>query len=178
MQQIGGDKESYDAILNTYYTEGLEKIKTIQAQFIQGQVDLFTINVHSIKGSSASVGAMGISEIFRNLEMAGKKNDQEYIKKHLNTAIESFQIHLKEVKKYLEEEKAYEKEEDLGDQIHLILSDLKNIDFESCEKRILKTTLENHGEQLNKMIRQAKEAYEQFDYRMVRSIFEEILKLI
>ena len=87
IQNVGGSEAIYDTILNTYYNEGIDKWKSIPALALESDLSVFTTNVHALKSSSASVGAMGISDMFRELEMAGKDNNRIYIEENLENVL-------------------------------------------------------------------------------------------
>jgi CheY-like chemotaxis protein len=68
---IGFNQDAYAAILNTYYSEGLKYLDMLPDLLEAGDIQLFTTNVHGIKSSSASIGAMEVSGLFKELEFAG-----------------------------------------------------------------------------------------------------------
>ena len=78
----GGKLKSYLAILEIYYTDGLEKLKEIENCLESGNLDLYTINVHALKSASANIGAQKLSETARALETAGEQGDLGFIKTH------------------------------------------------------------------------------------------------
>ena len=69
-------------ILDTFYKDGLKKIKEIKKCLETENYHLYTIYVHALKSSSASIGALDISKTAKSLEMAGKQGDFTYIKRH------------------------------------------------------------------------------------------------
>ncbi|MDR2594482.1 MAG: response regulator [Fibromonadaceae bacterium] len=67
-------------ILDTFYKDGLKKIKEIKKCLETENYHLYTIYVHALKSASASIGALDLSEKAKLLEMAGKQGDFTYIK--------------------------------------------------------------------------------------------------
>ena len=185
---VGGSAETYETILNTYYREGLEKIKEIPQIYEKGDISLFTTNVHSIKGSSASVGALGVSAVFKALEMAGKSNDTEFIDQHLQTALEQFQALLEEVRIYLYERGAFENtdldidREYEGEEEGIQQSDiiklkeaLEQINLKQCEELLHEMSSHNYGKEINHKLSIIKTSYEMFDYHKVKELIQELL---
>lgn len=186
---VGGNEETYLTILNTYYKEGLDKIQEIPKIYESGDISLFTTNVHSVKGSSASVGAPGISAVFKALEMAGKSNDTAYIEQNLNQALEQFQTLLEEVKIYLYEKNALENTESEGEDNHtgaeesISVKDVRNlkdaldqINLKLCEELLLEMASHNYGKDYNRRISAIRNSYEMFDYHKVKELIQELLE--
>jgi len=83
MEKMHLDEASYIGILRSYYTDlpaALERIAHAQKT---GDIKKYVIDVHGIKSTSASVGAMELSELAKQLEFAGKENNLEFIKRHM-----------------------------------------------------------------------------------------------
>lgn len=186
---VGGSEETYITILNTYYKEGLDKLAEIPKIYESGDIQLFTTNVHSVKGSSASVGATGISAVFKALEMAGKSSDTEYIEKNLNKALEQFSMLLEEVRIYLYERGALvtaEEQEQAGAlgaeeslraaDIQLLKEALDQINLKLCEELILELTSHNYGKDHNHSLAVIKTSYEMFDYHKVKELIQGLLQ--
>lgn len=62
-------------LVDTYCTETPQLIESLRASFSAQDSDVFRRAAHSIKSSSASLGAMRLSEHARTLEMIGKSGD-------------------------------------------------------------------------------------------------------
>ncbi len=116
IENIGGDREIYNEILLTYYHEGKEKIGGVKAMSAEEDLSLFTTTVHALKSSSASVGADGISTWFKQLEMAGKAGDREFIDENLDPVTLNFKDLLTVIKKYLDEYGLLEDENEVCDE--------------------------------------------------------------
>lgn len=185
LMQIGGDEATYAIILNTYYREGFEKLECIPEEYANKDISLFTTNVHSIKGSSASIGALEVSELFRELEMAGRGNDLDYIEQHLQESLTKFKELLGEVKQYLISKKAFEGGDEEGteereleefsmEDIEVLKDQLARINIKSCEELIQKMTSSNYGPEINYKVSAIREAFEMFDYHKVRNLLDSL----
>ncbi len=186
---VGGSEEVYATILNTYYREGLEKLEQIPEIYMSGDISLFTTNVHSVKGSSGSVGAAGIAALFKALEMAGKSGDIAYIDENLQDTLVKFSVLLEEVRTYLVEAGAFETETEseaeddentvydklqIG-QIEELQDALIQINLKVCEEMLQDLSSHNYGKEFNKKISNMKSNYEKFDYHKVRDLISELL---
>lgn len=94
MKKMYLDVETYRDILRTY-RDDLDVI-IVRSSKAKNDKDIkaFVIDVHAVKSSSASVGAIELSEMARKLEMAGKDNDIEYIEANFDDFIK----HAKQIK--------------------------------------------------------------------------------
>jgi CheY-like chemotaxis protein/HPt (histidine-containing phosphotransfer) domain-containing protein len=188
---VGGLEEVYLSVLNTYYYEGREKLEAIPGQFMDGDISLFTTNVHALKSSSASVGAMNISERFKALEFAGKENNKYFIEENLDPTLQDFDKVLEKVKEILIEKGAFIDNE--GDGVNVddldkenldpaVINDLQqslnNVNLKRCEEIIADLGGHNYGEEINNNIKRMKEAYDMFDYHTVKDMVAAILNIL
>ena len=185
---IGFNQDAYAAILNTYYMEGIKYLDLLPNLLEVGDIQLFTTDVHGIKSSSASIGAMEVSALFKELEFDGKAGDVEAINGKFNGYLEKFKEILEEVKKYLIDIGKFsetETQENLDDkEAETMTTDiLQNLKTE-LDKMNLKVTDElvpdlaskNFGSQVNGQIKKLKEAYDMFDFHQVKAILNEMIE--
>lgn len=187
INNLGGSEEAYLSVLVSYYKEGLEKIETVPGQLAEGNISLYTTNVHALKSSSATVGAMGISPKFKALEFAGKDNDLEYINNNSEAAFEALVKVLDIVKEYLIEKGAFEEEaeeefvddgnaEELNiDLINELSSCIMAMNLRRCEEILNELSAVNYGADINKKIKAMKDSYDDFEYMEIKSIINEII---
>lgn len=185
---IGFNKDSYCAILNTYYSEGMRKKKDIPTFLANGDISRFTTEVHGIKSSSASIGAMTVSEMFKELEFAGKDNNLELINKKFPVYMEAYDKILQDVHDYLVENNCFEyteetpkdlsltvKEELTREMIEELKSNIDKMNLKECDRIVEDYSLRNFGEEHNRKIAEIKSAYEMFDFHGVKQVLSELL---
>ena len=191
MVDVGGAEDVYYSVLNTYYNEGVDKLEAIPGQFMDGDINLFTTNVHALKSSSASVGALNISERFKALEFAGKDNDRKFIEENLDPTLRDFRELLVKVKQMLVEKGVFEGH-DKGEDPMILLEleeldvevmnelqqSLNNVNLKRCEEIIGELTGHNYGDDINANIRKMKEAYDMFDYHTVKETVKAVQNII
>jgi len=76
----GGTVEYYYETLATFQEDGLERKKEIRRCLDAGNLSLYAIHVHALKGAAANIGADQLSEVAYGLEMAGRRGDLDFIK--------------------------------------------------------------------------------------------------
>jgi len=77
-----GDLEGFQEILCIYHSEGEKRQRQLQQFYQEQDWKNYVITVHALKSNSKSIGADGLAELAKNLEMAGKENRIEYILEH------------------------------------------------------------------------------------------------
>lgn len=77
----GGDDEVYREILAVYAKKGREKIQQIGGLFESRDWKNYIIEVHALKSTSMSIGAIKLSELAKELEMSGKAESYGVIEK-------------------------------------------------------------------------------------------------
>ena len=75
-------KDAYYKILKGYCLEGDKTERQLEELYRKQDWKNYTIAVHGLKSAMHSVGATKVSEIAKLLEMAGKKQDIDYILEH------------------------------------------------------------------------------------------------
>jgi len=183
LEFIGGDFDAYSAILSTYYEEGVRKLNEVPLQYKAEDLSLFTTNVHALKSSSASVGAIGISPLFKELEFAGKEGNRKLIEEKTMPTLEMFTTVLEKVRAYMLE-KGISKEESVEeinnsaeellslDIVKELKSSLASVNLKRCEEIINSLSEVNYGKEHNAIIKNIKNSYERFEYKAVKEEIE------
>ncbi len=74
-ESVGGDEEFIVDLAATYVAEGGDHIAQMQVAASAGDAAAIVRPAHTLKSSSAALGAMRLSEIARGIEMAGRAGD-------------------------------------------------------------------------------------------------------
>lgn len=187
ISNLGGSKEAYLSVLIAFYKEGLQKLTDVPKQFADGDISLYATNVHALKSSSATVGCMGISPMFKALEFAGKDNDTNFIKENSAKTFELFVKVLDKIRDYLDAEGMLdtgEEEESLDslDEVSIdveLLGELKNcimsMNLRRSEEIMDILMSNNYGADINSKVRKIKDSYDNFEYMEIKTIIEEIV---
>jgi signal transduction histidine kinase/CheY-like chemotaxis protein len=98
IQQMGGSEDTYMSVFTTYLDDMKKRKASLLDIIKKGDISMFTIYVHAIKGASAGVRADRLSELAAELEQYGKIQDMNMINNKLN----SFFLELENVIKFAE----------------------------------------------------------------------------
>ena len=74
-----GDREGLREIIRIYHSEGPKRSSQLRQYFKEQDWKNYVITVHALKSNSKGIGAMELSDLALNLEMAGKGNSVNYI---------------------------------------------------------------------------------------------------
>lgn len=100
--QIGllycGGEAGYRKVLICHSQTGDENREKIEQLFAQEDWKNYTIAVHGIKSAMLSIGATHLSELAKELETAGKKNDISYIREHHAKMVEEYRCIIENLK--------------------------------------------------------------------------------
>ncbi|MCR5686361.1 MAG: EAL domain-containing protein [Lachnospiraceae bacterium] len=74
-----GSEESYRKVLQVFCDEIEKRVDTIKNALDRGDIERYTVEVHSIKSSARVIGASKLSKLAEELENAGNDGDREKI---------------------------------------------------------------------------------------------------
>ncbi len=185
---IGFNQEAYAAILNTYYAEGMKYLRVLPDLLEVGDIQLFTTDVHGIKSSSAAIGAMEVSALFKELEFAGKAVDTDTIMRKFDGYLDKFKAILEEVKAYLVSKESFidgdagpdpeerEAEELTAEMLQQLKAELDKMNLKVTDQLVPEMASRNFGADVNAMMKKLKAAYDMFDFHQVKAILNEMMQ--
>ena len=88
LKEIMGD--AFSMLINTFIDDTGKLIQSLAELQQQNDLEVFTRNAHSIKSSSANVGALQLSAIAADLEAMGKSGDISDSKDQIEALINEF----------------------------------------------------------------------------------------
>lgn len=83
-----GTLADYKKVLAIFLRHGTAKEEKIRSLLENKEYEEYIIEVHSLKSSAANIGALELSRLARELELAGKNSDYEYISEHTDALLE------------------------------------------------------------------------------------------
>ncbi len=125
----GGSEEGYYDILDVYINNSEEYKQSLINRFQTQDWKNYTTEVHALKSSSLSIGAVQISELAKTLEMAGKEGRYEIIREHHEKVISLYDKVVELAKMYLND-KGYQKEIMITEEVQ----DMKVITIEEFKE--------------------------------------------
>lgn len=84
-----GDEEGFREIIAIFHTEGKKRRENLTRYFEEQDWKNYVICVHALKSNAKGVGAGDLSEMARELEMAGRENRVGYILEHHEEMMEN-----------------------------------------------------------------------------------------
>ncbi|MGN0587320.1 MAG: ATP-binding protein [Oscillospiraceae bacterium] len=90
MNYTGGDVDAYNEILEVYVRKAQEKHDYIQQLFNEKSWKNYVIEVHALKSSSLTVGSKPLSELAKELELAGKAENYSLIEEKNGAMLEMY----------------------------------------------------------------------------------------
>ena len=169
-------EDIYISILKTYFTDLKNAVIRINEAREREDIKKFVVDVHGIKSTSASVGAMELSELAKALETAGKENNKEFIDEHINHFMQSCDEIIHVLQQYFEKEETV-----LSQEMSVLepqwLSDMR----EACEEMDSLRTVEllekikgkRYSEKETELVTQIEEYVDLYDYDEVVSLLQQ-----
>ena len=140
LSYIGGSRELYISLLQTYLDGSEERIRKLEECKNKEDIFNYDITIHGLKGISASIGADSMAVAAAGLEEACKdpQTAMTYIQMNHDQAVSRYRELLQQIKKWLaniETDGKIEKEAVTNiTEMLTIISDLKTAVFEYKEK--------------------------------------------
>lgn len=113
MKNCGGSLEEYYPVIEIVRKYGSSRIQKLQKLMEQEDYEHYTIDVHALKSTAANIGAMELSQMAYEQEMAGKQGNFELLRKKYKDLLDLYALVLEEIEqlqKQAEQEKKKEAE--------------------------------------------------------------------
>ena len=68
----GGDREFLEELVDIFLTDAEERVEELKEALSRGEADAFSRTAHKLKGSSANMGAVRLTDIARDMESMGR----------------------------------------------------------------------------------------------------------
>ena len=94
----GGDREFLQELVDIFLTDAAERVAELKDALSKGEAEDFGRTAHKLKGSSANMGAVGLSDIAKDMEAMGRARSLD----SADTLIESLQEELGRVRESLQ----------------------------------------------------------------------------
>lgn len=85
-----GDLDGYMSIVSTFHRSAKTKAEEIEAYYLTGDLENYTIMVHALKSSARIIGAKALSELAKELEFAGKEKNETFIKENTDRLLSMY----------------------------------------------------------------------------------------
>ncbi len=99
IENCGGQLEDYLNICRIAYHHGFDKIRKLRESWKAKDYDRYILEVHSLKSTAASIGAMEISEQAKEQEYAGKEGDYALIDEKMEQLLQNYEEFLQKLER-------------------------------------------------------------------------------
>lgn len=86
-----GDSDIYMEVLETALEEGRDKIPLIRDSVENGDYERYLIEVHGLKNAAKSIGAMTLSQMSYEQEMAARQGDYDCVNQNYKALLEKYE---------------------------------------------------------------------------------------
>lgn len=101
IQNTAGEESFYIEILELYLSEAQAKKNLLQSYLDAGDMKNYAIQVHALKSTMRSMGAMKAGDLAFDLETHSKKEDLEYVRAHHENMIKETELAEENMRRYL-----------------------------------------------------------------------------
>ena len=98
MEYCMDDEEFYNEMLETYLEDSAEVVEGMRKAYEDSDIGLYATKVHALKSTSKTIGAVGLSELALELEMAAKASDIEQLRQKADGCLELYGKVVEEVR--------------------------------------------------------------------------------
>ena len=152
-----GGKEGFLSILQVFVDNYEDNYRQICDLYAQENWDEYTICVHGVKSSMKSIGALKLSDMAKELEMAGKRADIEYIHNHH----QAFDTEYQRVMGFIMEHPLFkskdESKKEEADESQKQLRNLTEDEFNQYINQFEEATYEFDEDKMNEVVLKLKE---------------------
>lgn len=135
--RYSGSAEGFVDALKMFVETAEENADTIERAFIEGDIKFYTVKVHALKSSARIVGATHLSNLAKQLEDAGKSNDEDFIQDNNQNLLDEYYLFKEKLSDLIEIEDDSNKEliplEELQEAYEVIKELAPQMDYDSIE---------------------------------------------
>ncbi len=91
MERLDGDKELIQLLCKAFLEDIPCKIENLKKNIDEGNIEIATLQAHTIKGAGANVSGMALCEVASRMEKAGNSGDLDYIKNGMSELAAQFE---------------------------------------------------------------------------------------
>jgi len=155
-------------------------LKRMPAAAKGDRLERFVIDVHSIKSSSASIGAPELSELAKRMEQAGKEKNLAYIESHMADFIYRCESTLESIEAYFSGEGGSETDREVSrieeTWIQRMFNACENMDSAEAELLLEEVRGLSFSDEDKELIESIEEYVNQYDYDDVMSLLGGLLR--
>lgn len=173
LKHSGNDEDLYEEILKIYYEDSEQMLNELNKGLQHTDMKLFITHTHAMKSSSLNIGAVELSEKFKEMEFAGKDNNMDLIEAKLPACLEALGKLREDLGNYFENgDSSDELDVLLIKKMQLALDDMDTDTFDEIFQQMLDKP---YNEAVKDIFSQIQIAYDDFDFSTVNDLLEELI---
>lgn len=165
IRNCGGSKEDYLAVLEVVSRHGSKRVEKLENMIQNEDFENYTIDVHALKSTAANIGAMQLSKLAYNQEMAGKAKQYDVVRQNSRSLLYLYVTVLAEIG-LLRSEGILQGEDDLD---IAVMDD--NLTENENESKLLSPA------ELSQLLEGVEHRIAEFDFAKAEEILREMLQL-
>ena len=146
-------------------------VKNLCEAFEKQDLRSYTIYVHGIKGALRNVGMKELGDLAYELELAGKRDDKDYILRQHESFMDKFRLFSDTAMRITENAKRTPSENgelsELRDYIQELISAAEDMDYSNAKKITDILSCKTYGEKLDGKIKSLCRMVDDFDFEQV-----------
>ena len=101
LSYFANQREDYEDILRIFYEGGKKKQIELRDAYETGNMQAYMIQVHSLKSTALNIGAVRLSEMAKNQEVAARSSRLEEVIQNHDSMMEEYRLVLQDIEKVL-----------------------------------------------------------------------------
>jgi len=178
MEQLHLSETVYRSILKNYYHDLKTALPRIREEKATEDWKGFVVDVHSLKSTSASVGAMELAGLAKQMETAGKENNIEYINTHMVELERCYEKILHVLDNFFAEVSEPDTDKELSSLENRWLVQVReaceNMDSSEAQELLKQLSGKRFSEKETELVKRIEELVDQYDYEDVVILLAEV----
>ena len=178
MEQLHLSEAVYRSILKNYYRDLKSALPRIREEKASEDWKGFVVDVHSLKSTSASVGAMELAGVAKQMEAAGKENNTEYINTHMVELERCCEKILLVLDDFFAEAVVQDQSKELSalesQWLLQIREACENMDSSEAQSLLKQLSGKRFSDEETELVSKIEEFVEQYDYEEVVTLLAEV----
>ena len=167
IRNCGGTEQDYLQVLEVVAKHGDKRIEKLEDMIRHEDYENYTIDVHALKSTAANIGAMGLSKIAYDQEMAGKAKQYDVVRKNSRSLLYTYVSVLAEIDQL--------KREGIlgGEAANLLVQVDKNYEGDNG----VETENKVSSGELEELLSSVEQLLAEFDFAKAEDVIVEILEM-
>lgn len=165
---MGGSEEVFLEVLEEYVNMHDSCVNELKNALETNNMENYIVKVHALKSTSATIGAVKMSEHAKKHEMAGKEGRFDYIRQDFNNLIEEYETLISRICV------DNNVDSDIAEILQKIINDIEDYEVDDAQDSLQQIIDSDIDENVKKILCDAMEKMEDFEYEEAADILRTI----